>query len=122
MRILVVEDDPILGPNLCDLLEISGHQAVLAKDPATGLAELTCGEQCHAVLLDLQLGEERGERLVTEARSKGLTVPPVVILSAQPAEQLRKAADEVESFAIVQKPFRMEVLLDALRRISREQP
>src|ERR1700733_9196384 len=103
MRILVVEDDPVLGPLTCDLLESKGHKAILAEDAKRGLAELAAAEKCHVVLLDLQVGDVRGEELIHRARHERLPVPPVIIVSAQPIEQLRKAADEIGASAIVQK-------------------
>jgi DNA-binding response OmpR family regulator len=70
------------------------------------------------VILDLQLGEVRGEDIIRDVRECTQNVPKIVVHSALPMESLQKAADEVGARAILQKPVTSEKMLETIDRIA----
>jgi two-component system OmpR family response regulator len=125
MRLLIVEDDASmqrilergLGPGE------EGHEVVLAKDGAEGLARLLAGG-FDACVLDLLLPELDGFSVLEKARQGGVTTP-ILILTAKDAvpdrvEGLRRGADDY-----LGKPFAFAELvarLEALTRRARPTP
>ena len=102
--ILLIDDDPILGPVTIELLQVLGHRADWVESYERGFDTLSRPHDITLVLLDLQLGPQRGEDLVRALRERGIDIPPVVVFSAQPMSELRHAADVTRASAILQKP------------------
>ena len=61
--ILLVEDEPLVGTLTTEALRQLGHRVVLAATIAQALADVTAGS-FDVILLDLQVGGERGEDFV----------------------------------------------------------
>ena len=66
------------------------------------------------IILDLQLGAERGEWLIEKLRHEGAKVPAIVILSARPLSELTKASKFVRAECILMKPCSAQRLLEAI--------
>lgn len=113
--ILLIDDDPILGPVTVELLQTLGHQATWVESYERGLHTLSHPHDITIVLLDLQLGTQRGEALVAQLRSAGASVPPLLIFSAQPMAELRRAANTVKASGILQKPCDAAAINNAIR-------
>ncbi len=69
--LLLVEDDPVLGPITAEALDIFGHATRLAATVSSAFEEL-CNTDFDAIVLDLQLGADRGETLIDIVREAGL--------------------------------------------------
>jgi DNA-binding response OmpR family regulator len=102
--VLVIDDDPILGPVTVELLHALGYRARWVDTYERGLDELRNSRDIAVVLLDLQLGHQRGEALVEDLRREGAALPPLLIFSAQPMNELRRAASMISAAGILQKP------------------
>jgi DNA-binding response OmpR family regulator len=102
--VLIIDDDPILGPVTVELLNVLGHEAIWVDTYERGFDTLRQPHQIAIVLLDLQLGLQRGEALIEELRREGASLPPLLIFSAQPMNELRNAAVSVRAAGILQKP------------------
>lgn len=102
--ILIIDDDPILGPVTVELLHTLGHRAMWVDTYERGFDALRHPEDIAIVLLDLQLGTQRGESLIADLRREGADLPPLLIFSAQPMTELRRAADMICAAGILQKP------------------
>jgi DNA-binding response OmpR family regulator len=113
--VLLIDDDPILGPVTIELLHALGHRATWVESYELGLDTLSNPHDITIVLLDLQLGAQRGEALVEQLRSKGMNVPPLLIFSAQPMTELRQAASTVKASGILQKPCNAAAIDSAIR-------
>ena len=72
----------------------------------TNAASMRCAirDDIAIVLLDLQLGQQRGESLIEDLRREGTRLPPLLIFSAQPMNELRHAATMISAAGILQKP------------------
>lgn len=109
MRLLLVEDDPILGPQLQAALQRAGYAVDLSIDGADAEA-LGDIEPYDLVVLDLGLPKRPGLAVLASWRSRGNRVP-VVILTARGSWQ-----EKVEGFTAgaddyIGKPFQIEELL-----------
>lgn len=113
-RILLVEDDPELGPITVDTLDMAGHTTRLAISVPAAYALLRAPHDFQVVLLDLQVGAERGEALIERLRYEHVHFPPIIIFSAQPVEELRQAARRIQARRILQKPSTLQQITDAI--------
>ena len=117
MKVLVVEDDPAIANGLVSYLSRTEfcveHVDTVADAKhaiASGIFEL--------VVLDLNLPDGDGLRLLSKLRSQGEAVP-VLILTAR--DQTRERVQGLETGAddYLAKPFDMQELLARLRAIQR---
>jgi DNA-binding NtrC family response regulator len=116
--ILLIEDDPFLGPAMREILFSRGYQVSLATTVQEGFGLLTSAHCFQVVLLDLELGSERGETLIGLVRALNVKVPKIIIFSAQPVAELTRAARQVDAFAIMQKPCNAQVITDTIERVA----
>ena len=112
--ILLVDDDPVLGPVTIELLQTLGHRASWVESYARGIHTLSHPHDITLVLLDLQLGPQRGEDLICELRRLAVRLPPIVVFSAQPMTELRHAASVTNASAILQKPCNVQAIRQAI--------
>jgi DNA-binding NtrC family response regulator len=103
-RILLVEDDPSLGPATLGALRDAGDDCELAASVADGFRVLSNANDFDVILLDLHLGSERGELLIQQLYGARLRVPAVFIFSAQPEWDIRQAMDRTHAKGSIQKP------------------
>ncbi len=111
---LVVDDDASLRL-LCRVnLELEGYEVREAATLAAARA-IVATEPVSVVLLDLHVGQERGEALLDELRSRAPRIPVVVVTGSSDVDagELRLPAD-----AVLGKPFTIESLLDAVRSLA----
>jgi two-component system OmpR family response regulator len=80
MRLLLIEDDELLGGGLCDFLRVEGHAVEWAR--RLGDIEAYRGEPFDAYLLDWQLPDGSGLEWL-RARRNGGDVTPVLMLTAR---------------------------------------
>jgi DNA-binding response OmpR family regulator len=114
--VLLIDDDEALGHATSDLLILLGFDVIWKADRADAVDALCSRHQFHVVLLDLRLGDERGEQVISEARSQGYSIPPIVILSGQPDAELRDAARVIQAKAILRKPCTARDMQSAIER------
>ena len=117
MRVLLVEDDPLIGKAVTKGLNESGHTCLWVKNGKAGLDE--CMTQRHdCVILDLMLPEVAGLDVLRQVRAKGVRTP-VVILTALGAVEERVAGlrDGADDYLV--KPFAFHELLARLEAVRR---
>ena len=111
-RVLVVEDDPALGPSVVAALYRQGYDAVLAADGERALAEVAAAPP-DAVVLDLMLPGLDGHALLE--RWAGRLSVPIVVLSARSDLDARLGSFALGAVDFVPKPFFVEELVARLR-------
>jgi CheY-like chemotaxis protein len=115
--ILLVEDDAILGAMTVEILSECGHSSVLATSVADAFRLLAMPHRFVIVLLDLQLGSERGETLVERLRKANAIVPKIVILSAQSPAELDAIALSIGAAAVLPKPCSAQKITDVIEKL-----
>lgn len=109
MRVLLVEDDPELGPELQRSLERAGYAVDLSQEgqDAQALGEI---EPYDLIILDLGLPGISGLQILQKWRSCQL-VTPVIILTARDAWQDKVTGFQAGADDYLAKPFQIEELL-----------
>jgi two-component system OmpR family response regulator len=117
MRILVVEDDAMIGEALRLALHDEAYAVDWVKDAAAAALALRTGEY-QAVLLDLTLPAGDGLAVLQRLRREGSKVP-VVIISAREALEDRIKGLDLGADDYLPKPFDVAELLARLRAVVR---
>ena len=119
MRILLVEDDAMIGEATCIALKDAAYAVDWVRDGATASAVLQDGGH-QAVLLDLGLPGRDGLEVLRRLRQAGNTVPVLVITARDGIDDRIKGLDFGADDYLV-KPFDVNELLARLRAIVRRQ-
>jgi two-component system, OmpR family, response regulator len=116
MRLLLVEDDEILGEGIRDYLRIEGHLV----DWFTRLidAQTVISDPYDAVLVDWQLPDGSGVDWVRQLRGKGVTVP-ILVMTARDllSDRVRGLDSGADDYLV--KPFETEELAARIRAVRR---
>jgi DNA-binding response OmpR family regulator len=109
MRILLVEDDPALGPQIRSSLQSAGYAVDVSVDgiDAEGLGDI---EPYDLILLDLGLPKRPGLNVLANWRNRGNKVP-VIILTARGSWQEKVEGFKAGADDYIGKPFQTEELL-----------
>jgi DNA-binding response OmpR family regulator len=117
MRILLVEDDKLLGDGIQVGLTQAGFAVDWVQDGAAGETALKT-ESYAAVVLDLGLPKLSGMELLRRLRGAGNAVP-VLILTARDAVEDRVKGLDSGADDYVSKPFDLDELAARLRALTR---
>jgi two-component system KDP operon response regulator KdpE len=113
-HLLLVEDDPVLGPTLVQELSRQGHVITWARSCADARALLQHHPRSiDLVLLDLGLPDGEGAHLLSHIRQQGQT--PVVIISARQDDAGKVALLDDGADDYLVKPFNFQELFARVR-------
>jgi DNA-binding response OmpR family regulator len=117
MRVLLAEDDLLLGDGLSTGLRQLGFQVDWVRDGPSASVELRSGVYAAAVL-DLGLPLQDGLDVLGEIRNKGITTP-VIVLTARDAvfDRIRGLDRGADDYVI--KPIDLDELAARLRALVR---
>lgn len=119
MRILLVEDDQMIGDALCVALRDAAYAVDWVQDGETALRVL--GNQEHqAVLLDLGLPRRDGLEVLKKLRANNGALPVIIITARGELEDRVKGLDIGADDYLI-KPFDIDELLARLRATLRRQ-
>jgi DNA-binding response OmpR family regulator len=117
MRLLLIEDDAMIGETVRDLLVAEGLEVDWRQDGEAAEVALT-GPAFQMVLLDLTLPRKDGLVLLQEMRERGDQTPVIVTTardaSAQVVAGLNAGADDY-----VVKPYGVEEVMARIRAVLR---
>lgn len=117
MRVLIVEDEPVLSSQIARALGENGYAVDTAADG--GRADFAVQtERYDAVLLDLGLPRIDGLTLLRRWRDAGMSVP-VLVLTARGTWHEKVVGIDSGADDYVTKPFQMEEVLARLRALIR---
>jgi len=119
MRLLLIEDDPMIGSAVRQGLVQAGFTIDWVTDGAAGRAAVA-NAVYDAVILDIGLPRVDGLTLLRELRSRRDTVP-VLIISARDAVADRIAGLNAGADDYLLKPFDFDELIARLRSLLRRQ-
>lgn len=117
MRVLLVEDDPMIGEAIQGALRDASYAADWVKDGPTALTTLSC-QHYDLVLLDLSLPGKDGLEVLASIRAKDNPVPLLIITARDGLDdRLRGLDGGADDY--VSKPFQMAELLARMRAVLR---
>ena len=117
MRVLLVEDDPMIGAAIQAALKDGSYAADWVREGQTALTTLAC-QHYDLVLLDLGLPGKDGLEVLASLRAQDNPVP-LLILTARDGldDRLRGLDGGADDY--VTKPFQMAELLARMRAVLR---
>lgn len=117
MRVLLVEDDPMIGEATLGALKDASYAADWVKDGQTALTTLGC-QHYDLVLLDLGLPGKDGLEVLASIRAKDNPIPLLIITARDGLDdRLRGLDGGADDY--VSKPFQMAELLARMRAVLR---
>jgi len=119
MRILLVEDDQMIGDALCVALRDAAYAVDWVQDGETALRALDNHEH-EAVLLDLGLPRHDGLDVLKKLRADNVSLPVIIITARDGVEDRVKGLD-LGADDYLTKPFDIDELLARLRATLRRQ-
>lgn len=117
MRVLVLEDDPVLGAQLEAALSEQGYAVDLSTDGEDGWY-LGSSEPYAAIVLDLGLPVMDGLSVLKKWRQGGI-VTPVIALTARSSWTEKVEGIDAGADDYLGKPFQMDELLARVRALIR---
>jgi CheY-like chemotaxis protein len=109
LRVLVVEDDLMIGPLLAETLEDLGHIVCAVEVSAAAAVAAALRYHPDLMIVDVGLGEESGIAAVKEILSRGFV--PHVFVTGDLGRNLSLGPDAV----LLQKPYRGSDIVAAIR-------
>ncbi len=113
MRVLVVDDEPLIASLVCTVLEEQGYHLTCSCSAADALAELETHDDFDAVITDIDLGGPvDGFEIARRARAHR---PDAAVIYISGAAAARVPAERVLGAKFVGKPFTPYQLAEVLR-------
>ena len=107
MRILLMEDDPVLGEIITDYL--NGYYSVDHAYDSKEAQEMLDAQKYDLLIFDVNVPGISGIELIGELRSFNDTTPAIIITAYDDTEHLRKSFD-AGAHDYIKKPFELEEL------------
>ncbi|MBS0318693.1 MAG: response regulator transcription factor, partial [Proteobacteria bacterium] len=117
MRILLVEDDPMIGDAVRSALRDASYAVDWVRNGQTALNTLADAHY-DLVLLDLGLPSKDGLEVLTALRARGNPVPLVIVTARDELDDRLRGLDGGADDYVV-KPFEMAELLARMRAVLR---
>ena len=117
MRVLLVEDDPMIGEAIQGALKDATYATDWVKNGQTAITTLGC-QHYDLVLLDLGLPGKDGLDVLTSIRAKDNPVPLLIITARDGLDDRLRGLDGGADDYVL-KPFEMAELLARMRAVLR---
>ncbi len=116
-RIVLIEDDDIMGASLAQRLALEGADVVWRRQMLPGLhAVRTPSAPVDAVVCDIRLRDGTGEAIFAEL-SRSMTPPPFLFITAAAGVEQAVRLMRAGASDYLAKPFDMDVFLERLARL-----
>jgi len=120
--VLIVDDEALVRWSVAETLAGAGYRVLEAGTGRDARAALNDpGQVIGAVLLDLKLPDDTGLEVLEEIRRVRRSCP-VLVMTAYGSPEAVDRALKLGALAIVPKPFDLDHLLEAVRRICPPRP
>lgn len=117
MRVLLVEDDELLGDGVRIGLTQFGYVVDWVKDGQMALQAIL-SETFDTIVLDLELPKKSGLEVLKAARAKNITTPVLILTARELVEDRVKGLDAGADDYLV-KPFDLDELSARIRALQR---
>jgi len=118
MRVLLVEDDELLGDGVRNGLIQYGYTVDWVKDGQSAQQAILSSESFDIIVLDIGLPKKSGLEVLKTMRSKNITTPVVLLTALETVEDQVKGLDAGADDYIV-KPFDLDALCARMRALQR---
>jgi CheY-like chemotaxis protein len=116
-KVLVVDDDQESRDLLCEVLEANGYSVAAVGDGVAARQALDRDGECRIVIADLRMPNENGLDLLRKLRQQN-SKHGIILMSSFISGVERKIAIELGAYALLDKPFRLSELLQAVASLA----
>ncbi len=120
MRILIVEDGIHVAKLLAESVRLQGHEAIVASSGQEGLLLLTQAVP-DAVFLDIVMPNMSGIEVLRRIRETHPALPVIIITGSASFQQIDEAR-RLGVTEVIEKPFALNQLDQALGSLQAERP
>ena len=121
-RLLVVEDDPAIGPMIKEILRLEGFETVVEADGMKAMTTLRAG-RFDGAILDVMLPGKDGISILKEIRADtSLGRIPVVMLTAKTDDASTWEGWKAGCDCYLPKPFDPDELIATIKRLQFPDP
>lgn len=118
-RILLVEDDAIMGASLAQRLELEGATVCWVRQVVRAIPEIRVARApVDAVICDIRLPDGSGEEIFSRVCAT-MTPPPFLFITGQGGIEQAVRLIRAGAADYITKPFEMRVFLDRLAQVIR---
>ncbi len=115
MRILVVEDEPMVAEVLAEAIRAAGNEVLVALDGAEALDVLEA-TPVDGVFMDLVMPGLSGLAVLAQIRTRHPLLP-VVVISGHAVGEAAAKAKKLGAVAVLEKPAALAQLTEILSRL-----
>src|SRR5688572_16957655 len=112
-RILIAEDDLRIATSIQEVLQANGHSAMVAEDGEKAQS-LSLTESFDLMILDMGLPRREGFHVLQELRSRGSTLPILVLTGRTERDVVDCLYAGADDF--MRKPFEFAELMARVRK------
>ena len=116
-KILVVDDSDTVRQQVRQSLGPAGYDILEAIDGLDGLEKLRGNTDLAAVLCDVNMPRMNGLDMIASAHSEGLAIP-ILMLTSEGQPSLIRRAKESGARGWIVKPFKVDLLVAAVNKIT----
>ncbi|MEO0601026.1 MAG: response regulator [Myxococcota bacterium] len=117
--VMVVDDSATIRRQVGHALEEAGFAVIDAKDGVDALTQLEAGPVPSIMVCDVNMPNMNGLELLEEMQQRsGLAAVATVMLTTEGQPELIRRARRLGAKGWLVKPFRPDLLLDAVRRLE----
>ncbi len=113
-RILIVDDDPVIGLSCKKILGVEGYTVYTVEDGEGAIRKVT-DENFDLVITDVRLPDINGLAVLRESR----TVQPsadVVVISGYPSLEDAQESTRLGAFEYIEKPFTPDFMIHVVKK------
>ena len=122
LRVLVVDDEPLIRWSMVETLSDRGHQTMEAGDAKSALAAVSSAAvPFDVVLLDFRLPDSNDLTLLSELRRLTPSTQ-IILMTAFGTAEVGRGAIELGAFRVVVKPFEVHELASLVQEAHRARP
>ena len=116
LRVLIVDDEPLIRWSLSETLTESGHAVVEAGDGESALHALNGGAPFDVILLDYRLPDSNDLRLLRKIR-RVAPYSAVIMMTAHGTPEVVEAALDLGVQRVVPKPFEVHDIAELVLQV-----
>ncbi len=121
LRVLVVDDEPLIRWSLSEVLAESGHSVTEAADGASAVRALTGDGPFDVVLLDYRLPDSNDLNLLLTIRRQA-PQSAVIMMTAYGTAEMMSDALALGVYRVVAKPFEVHDLVALISQAHNARP
>jgi DNA-binding NtrC family response regulator len=116
MKVLVVDDEPIVLKSCRLVLEAEGWEVISAASVEEALAVLESTTP-HLLLIDVKMPVHDGMYLMRKVKERNPSIP-IIVMSGYPTRETIANAEDLGAARFLPKPFTPDELADTLRAVA----